>query len=216
MVGRTLQAGDTVSEPYESSPSHAAFAAELLSRVEITREQWRTPGPERVRMAADALAAIQKAQQDNAEALHRIVESLRQWPGHRTVGQNACQAAVSIAVHCDHDQAFQQRLLRLLQVAVTAGEATRAQLAHLHDRCLVNARQPQLYGTQHWYRSDGQLQPHPIADLAQLDTRRAGADLPPYAEQARHLRERHGPLGSLSTSATADPLPVSLPERCAA
>ncbi|MGQ4402211.1 DUF6624 domain-containing protein [Streptomyces hayashii] len=205
-----------MSGPYESSPSHAAFAAELLSRVEITREQWRTPGPERVRMAADALAAFQKAQQDNAVALHRIVESLRQWPGHRTVGQNACQAAVSIAVHCDHDHAFQQRLLRLLQVAVTAGEATRAQLAHLHDRCLVNAKQPQLYGTQHWYRSDGQLQPHPIADPAQLDTRRASADLPSYAEQARHLRERHGPLGSLSTPATADPLPVSLPERCAA
>lgn len=198
-----------MSEPHQSSPSHAAFAAELLSRAEITREQWRTPGPERVRLAPDSLAAIHRIQQDNAVALHRIVERLGQWPGRSTVGQDACQAAVSIAVHCDHDPAFQQKLLRLLQTAVTAGEATRAQLAHLHDRCLVNARQPQLYGTQHWYRADGQLQPHPIADLAQLDTRRAGAGLPPYAEQARHLRERHGPRGSLSIAATAEPIPLS-------
>ncbi|MFJ9967200.1 DUF6624 domain-containing protein [Streptomyces avermitilis] len=168
-------------------------------------------------MAADVLTAIQKMQQDNAVALHRIVESLRQWPGHRTVGQDACQAAVSIAVHCDHDPAFQQRLLRLLRAAVTAGEATRAQLAHLHDRCLVNARQPQLYGTQHWYRSDGQLQPHPIADLAQLDTRRAGADLPPL--------RRAGPAPPRAPRAarllidlrySGDHPLFSLPERCAA
>ncbi|WP_405893441.1 hypothetical protein OG612_29450 [Streptomyces sp. NBC_01527] len=195
--------------PHQPGPNHVAFADELLGRAKSAREQWRTPGSERVRVATDALATVQQTQQADAAGLKRIVERLGRWPGRSTVGEEACQAAVNLAVHCDHDPAFQHTLLRLLQTAVRAGEATSAQLAHLHDRCLVNAGHPQLYGTQHWYRADGQLEPLPITDIAQLDTRRAGAGLPPYAEQARHLRERHGPLGSLSLSATAEPIPLS-------
>ncbi|MCX4681465.1 hypothetical protein OG413_40415 [Streptomyces sp. NBC_01433] len=198
-----------MSGPHEPGANHVAFASELLSRAEATREQWRTPGAERVRMTPEALVADHQTQQDNAAGLHRIVERLGRWPGRSTVGEKACQAAVTLAVHCDHDPAFQQRLLRLLQTAVQSGEATSAQLAHLHDRCLVNAGQPQVYGTQHWYRDDGELEPHRIADPAQLDTRRASVGLPPYADQARHLRKRHGPLGSLSISATAEPSPLS-------
>jgi hypothetical protein len=198
-----------VSGPHQPDPNHVAFAGELLSRAEATREQWRTPGAERVRMTLEALVAVQQTERDNAAGLHRIVERLGRWPGRSTVGEKACQAAVTLAVHCDHDPAFQQTLLRLLRTAVQSGEATSAQLAHLHDRCLVNAGQPQVYGTQHWYRADGELEPHRIADPAQLDTRRAGAGLPPHADQARHLRERHGPLASLSISATAKPVPTS-------
>ncbi|WP_329156026.1 hypothetical protein OIU91_41925 (plasmid) [Streptomyces sp. NBC_01456] len=198
-----------MSGPHQPDPNHVAFAGELLSRAEATREQWRTPGAERVRMTPEALVAVHQTERDNSAGLHRIVERLGRWPGRSIVGEKACQAAVTLAVHCDHDPAFQQRLLRLLQTAVQSGEATSAQLAHLHDRCLVNAGQPQVYGTQHWYRDDGELEPHRIADPAQLDTRRASFGLPPYAEQARHLRERHGPLGSLSISATAEPIPLS-------
>ncbi|MER7688163.1 DUF6624 domain-containing protein [Streptomyces sp. NPDC097610] len=198
-----------MSRPHQPDPNHVAIAGELLSRAEATREQWRTPGAERVDMTPEALVVVQQMERDNAVGLHRVVERLGQWPGRSSVGEKACQAAVTLAVHCDHDPAFQQRLLRLLQTAVRSGEATSAQLAHLHDRCLANAGQPQLYGTQHWYRADGELEPHRIADPAQLDTRRASFGLPPYAEQARRLRERHGPLGSLSISATAEPIPLS-------
>ena len=112
-----------------------------------------------------------------------------------------------MSVHSDHDLAFQRTLLGLLHKAAKAGDATSAQLAHLHDRCLVNAGQAQVYGTQHWYRPTGLLQPHPIADPAQLETRRAGMGLPPYAEQARRLRERHGPIASLSAPVAAVPAP---------
>ena len=197
-----------MSGPHQPGVNHVAFAGELLSRAEATREQWRTPGAERVGMTPESLVAVQQTERDNAVGLHRIVERLGRWPGRSTVGEKACQAAVALAVHCDHDPAFQQRLLRLLQTAVQSGEATSAQLAHLHDRCLVNAGQPQVYGTQYWFRADGELEPHRIADPAQLDTRRASFGLPPYAEQARRLRERHGPIASLSAPAGDEPAPV--------
>ncbi|MFD8897553.1 DUF6624 domain-containing protein [Streptomyces ardesiacus] len=125
-------------------------------------------------MSPHALAALAQTQHDNAAGLKRIVERLGQWPGRSTVGADACQAAVDIAVHSDHNPALQRTLLGLLRRAVEAVDATSAQLAHLQDRCLVNVGQAQLYGTQHWYRPDGLLEPHPIADRAQLDSRRAG------------------------------------------
>ncbi|MET9776290.1 DUF6624 domain-containing protein [Streptomyces sp. NPDC006367] len=203
-----------MNEPREPEPGYPALAEDLLGRAQRAREHWRTPGAERLGMTPDTLAALAQTQHDNAVGLKRIVERLGQWPGHSTVGLQACQAAVDIAVHSDHDPAFQRTLLGLLQKAVNTGEATSAQLAHLHDRCLVNAGQAQVYGTQHWYRPDGLLQPHPITDPARLDTRRASVGLPSYAEQARRLRERHRPIGSLSAPAAVQFAPE--PERRAA
>ncbi|MEU1076225.1 MULTISPECIES: DUF6624 domain-containing protein [unclassified Streptomyces] len=203
-----------MNEPHQPEPRYPTVAEDLLNRAQRAKEHWRTPGAERLGMTPDALAAIAQTQHDNTVGLKRVVERLGQWPGRSTVGADACQAAVDIAVHSDHNPAFQRTLLGLLQKAVKAGDATSAQLAHLHDRCLVNAGQAQLYGTQHWYGPNGLLGPHPIADPAQLDTRRAGAGLPPYTEQARHLRERHGPIASLSAPVAVEPAPA--PDRRAA
>ncbi|MFC7983347.1 DUF6624 domain-containing protein [Streptomyces sp. NPDC057336] len=203
-----------MNDPHQPEPGYPALAEDLLSRAQRAKEHWHTPGAERLGMSPHALATLAQTQHDNAAGLKRIVERLGQWPGRSTVGAEACQAAVAIAVHADHNPALQRTLLGLLRRAVEAGDATSAQLAHLHDRCLVNVGHAQLYGTQHWYRPDGRLEPHPIADPTQLDTRRAGAGLPPYIEQARRLRERHGPIASLSVSAAAEPAP--LPERHAA
>ncbi|WP_051707554.1 MULTISPECIES: DUF6624 domain-containing protein [Streptomyces] len=197
-----------MNEPHRPEPGYPALAEDLLARAQRAKEHWRTPGAERLGMSPHALAALAQTQHDNAAGLKRIVERLGQWPGRSTVGTDACQAAVDIAVHSDHNPALQRTLLGLLQRAVEAGDATSAQLAHLHDRCLVNAGQAQLYGTQHWYRPDGLLEPHPIADPEQFDTRRAGAGLPPYTDQARRLRERHGPIASLSAPAAVEPTPA--------
>ncbi|WP_446044892.1 DUF6624 domain-containing protein [Streptomyces olivaceus] len=203
-----------MNDPRQPAPGYPALAEDLLGRAQRAREHWRTPGAERLAMTPDALAALDQAQQENTAGLKRIIERLGQWPGRSTVGPEACQAAVNIAVHSDHNPALQRTLLSLLRKAVEVGDATSAQLAHLHDRCLVNAGQAQVYGTQHWYRPDGLLAPHPIADATQLDSRRASAGLPPYDDQARGLRERHGPHASLSVSAAAESAP--LPERHAA
>jgi hypothetical protein len=198
-----------VNDPRPPTLGYPALAEDLLGRAQRAREHWRTPGAERLTMTPGALAALDRAQHDNTAGLKRIIERIGRWPGRSAVGADACQAAVDIAVHSDHNPTLQRTLLSLLQKAVDVGDATSTHLAHLHDRCLVNAGQAQLYGTQHWYRPDGLLAPHPIADATQLDTRRAGMGLPPYAEQVRRLRERHGPLASLSVSALAEPALLS-------
>ncbi|WP_051851803.1 DUF6624 domain-containing protein [Streptomyces sp. NRRL F-5650] len=203
-----------MNDPHPPEPGYPALAEDLLDRAQRAKEHWRTPGAERLGMSPHTLAALAQTQHDNAAGLKRIVDRLGQWPGRSTVGADACQAAVDIAVHSDHNPALQRTLLGLLRRAVEAGDATSAQLAHLQDRCQVNVGQAQLYGTQHWYRPDGLLEPHPIADPAQLDTRRAGAGLPPHSGKARHLRERHRPIAFLSVSAAAEPAP--LPGRHAA
>ncbi|MCX4682199.1 hypothetical protein OG413_44265 [Streptomyces sp. NBC_01433] len=198
-----------MNDPRPPAPGYPTLAEDLLGRQLRGRDYWRTPGAERLAMTPDALAALDRTQHDNTAGLKRIVERLGRWPGRSAVGADACQAAVDIAVHSDHDSAFQWTLLSLLQKAVDIGDATSAQHAHLHDRCLVNAGQVQLYGTQHSYHPDGLLEPHPIADPAQLDTRRAGVGLPPFAEQARRLRERHGPGASISAAAEDESAPVA-------
>ncbi|MFI2791085.1 DUF6624 domain-containing protein [Kitasatospora sp. NPDC018614] len=188
-----------MSEPNQPAPGYSALAEDLLGRAQSARALWRTPGAERLSMTPDALAALDQAQQDHAAGLKRVVERLGgRWPGRSIVGADACQAAVKIAVHSDHDPALQRTLLGLLRKAVESGDASSVQFAHLQDRCLVGAGQVQLYGTQHWYHPDGRLEPHPIADPGQLDTRRARVGLPPYAQEARRLRDRHGPLASSS------------------
>lgn len=200
--------------PQGPAPDYAALAADLIGRANSGREQWCTPGPKRLGMSPDALAAFQRAQYEHAAGLKRIVERMRRWPGRSTVGPEACQAAVDIAVHADHDPPLQLTLLRLLKKAVDSGEATTAQLAHLYDRWLVNTKQKQLYGTQHWYRADGSLAPHPITDRDQLDIRRAAAGLPPYADQTRRLREHHNP--STSSYQPAVPQGAGGPDKPAA
>ncbi|WP_051842883.1 MULTISPECIES: DUF6624 domain-containing protein [Streptomyces] len=202
-----------MNEHHQPAPGDPTLAEDLLSRALRAKAHWRTPGAERLGMTPDALAALAQTQHDNTTGLKRIVAQLGQWPRRSTVGADACQAAVDIAVQSDHTPALQRILLSLLQNAVKAGDATSAQLAHLHDRCLVNAGQLQVYGTQHWFRPDGLLEPHPITDPEQLNPRRAGAGLPPYAEQAHRLRERHRQIASLPPLAAS---PVRLAERPAA
>jgi hypothetical protein len=49
----------------------------------------------------------------------------------------------------------------------------------------------QIYGTQ-FTSQDGQWQPRPLEDAANVDVRRAEVGLPPLAEYARQLKEVYG------------------------
>ncbi|MEV7157074.1 DUF6624 domain-containing protein [Streptomyces misionensis] len=165
-------------------------------------------------LSADDLAAEDYTSRIHGQALRRIVATLG-WPGRSLVGDTGCRAAVEIALHCDHDPPFQRTLLRMLHAAVKAGEAEPAQWARLFDRCRVRAGRAQVYGTQYWYRPDGQLVPHPIEAPEGLAQRRAHVGLAPYEVCIERLRRRH---------TTAPPCPMPRPtaepplaaERCAA
>ncbi|MFG2210469.1 DUF6624 domain-containing protein [Streptomyces sp. NPDC048638] len=191
-----------MTTPAPSGPSRPDIARVLLARAESARPDWRTPAVRLAAMTPDELAALHDSAKVNAQALRHIVGKYR-WPGRSLVGEEACQAALGIALRADHDPPFQTTLARMLLDAARRGEATPAQWAHLHDRCLVNAGQAQQYGTQYWYRPDGRLDLHPVADPATLDARRGHVGLPPHAQAAERLRHHHRDPASLSRHAAA-------------
>ena len=196
-----------MTTPTSPGPSRPDIARDLLAHAESARAAWRIPAIQRPATPADELATMRTAERDSAQALRDIVAEIR-WPGRSLVGDEACQAAFMIALHADHDTAFQNALLRLLHEAARNGEATAAQWAHLHDRCLVHSARQQLYGTQHWFSPDGRLEPHPIADPGNLEARRAKVGLPPFAEAAERLRRHHIDPSALSNSTGTAPAPV--------
>jgi hypothetical protein len=76
-----------------------------------------------------------------------------------------------------------------LRVAVTQGEAARAQLAYLEDRVQVQAGQPQLYGTQ-FTVTGAEFGPCPIEDPKRLDQRRADMGLEPFEVYEARMRNQ--------------------------
>lgn len=76
-----------------------------------------------------------------------------------------------------------------MYAAVQRGNASFSQWAHLHDRCLLNAGVPQLFGTQYRLGHDGPER-QAVREQDALDARRADAGLPSADEALRALRLR--------------------------
>ncbi len=92
-----------MNDPHQPEPGYPALAEDLPDRAQRAKEHGRTLDAGRLGMSPHALATLAQTQHDNAAGLKQIVERLGQWPGRSTVGTDACQAAVAIAVHSDHD-----------------------------------------------------------------------------------------------------------------
>ncbi|MEW1700822.1 DUF6624 domain-containing protein [Streptomyces sp. NPDC091278] len=185
---RSRRAGfaDSPAANAEAAVTHPAIAQDLIGRVSSAAATWRAPLHQRAARTADHGVgdAVPSAAADS-RALRRIVERLGCWPGRTQVGDQACQAALVIALASGHDLHFQVTLLYLLH------DATTAQWAHLYDRRLALSGLPQKYGTLYWL-CDGRIELHPLADPAALDTLRAGIGLPPQPsalKQGSHLLE---------------------------
>lgn len=165
-------------------PQRPDLAAELLSRGEEDQRIRTLPENERGDDYLDRWRAIDA---DNTAALKRIIDG-HGWPGVALVGKEAAHVAWLLAQHADADPVFQQRALDLLTDAVSADDASPADLAYLTDRCRVAQARPQLYGTQFHSDANG-LRPCPIEDPDHLDNRRATAGLGPFAEYEAQMRE---------------------------
>jgi hypothetical protein len=131
------------------------------------------------------------AMDDANTAWLRTVVNRVGWPGHTLVGADGAHAAWLIAQHADRHPAFQRRCLKLLDCAVTCGEASPADLAHLTDRVLLARGEPQRYGTQVIARAGGFFAAR-LHDPETVDARRAAMDLVPLADHLAHALERFG------------------------
>lgn len=129
---------------------------------------------------------------DRAHALElrAMLEELGRWPGHELVGAEGADAAWLLAQHADHDRAFQEFALGLLEHAVEAGQAPGMHLAYLEDRVLVGQGKPQRYGTQARLE-DGTIVFHPIDDPEGVDARRSSLGMPPLATYRAQLERMY-------------------------
>ncbi|MEU6349896.1 DUF6624 domain-containing protein [Streptomyces sp. NPDC047072] len=189
-----------------AAPARTDIAQDLIGRVEAARRTWRAPAHVRQAATADDAQAAHHAVLADTQALRYLVTK-HGWPGRSLVGDEGSAAALAIALQADHDPAFQKTLLAMLAEAVRRGDATTAQWAHLHDRCLVPSR-PQEYGTQYWLR-DGRIELHPVAAPEGLDKRRADVGLPPLREQAALLERHHLTDPHRAAAASIGPAPVT-------
>ncbi|WNI20075.1 DUF6624 domain-containing protein [Actinacidiphila sp. ITFR-21] len=173
-----------------SQPQRPDIAQDLIQRANAARGNWRgaraTATPPQASAALDAALLADRA---NTQLLERIV-SAHGWPGRSLVGDEAARAALTLALHAEHDPRAQDSFLRTVREAAQRHDVTPGQWARLYDRCLARDGKPQLYGTQHHFQPDGELKLHPVQTREQLDARRAQVGLLPYADQLQLLRER--------------------------
>lgn len=96
---------------------------------------------------ADELnSQIKQLKSAHLEKMKQIVQTYG-WPGHSQVGVYGSHEFWLLVQHTE-DVDFQEMCLGLLKEAVNKGEASKADLAYLTDRVLVNLKLPQMYGTQ--------------------------------------------------------------------
>jgi len=115
------------------------------------------------------------------------------WPTISKVGERASQMAWLLVQHADHDRDFQRACLALMR-AQAAGEVSPQNIAYLEDRVRVGEGRPQLYGTQFHANAQGELEPFPIENQEQVDTRRAEVGLGTLAEYTATMQtyRKHG------------------------
>lgn len=117
----------------------------------------------------------------HAKALAEIVDA-QGWPGIPLAGEDGCAAAWMIAQHAIGLPRFMRACRDLIEAGVAKGEVPRWQLALMTDRiCWLEGRL-QVYGTQFDWDDNGQLNPLPIEDEANVDVRRIGASLTPLKD----------------------------------
>lgn len=185
----------------DAEPALPALREELLARlikdqdarfklIEWQKESGLVMGsPEFFEEAAPLIEDGQKVDEENREWFQGIVDK-HGWPGKTLVGRDGAGAAFILAQHADRDRPFQKRCLELMQQA-PAGEVGPQNLALLTDRVLLADGKPQRYGSQVEF-VDGQWQPRPVEDPADLDERRKSVGLPPMEEYLRAIAEVYG------------------------
>ena len=209
---KTARAGDSRLQEFDPiggfKPGLRAELLEMRKSDQALRGRISlTPASERRELFIDIL----ENNDENVERLEEIIDQYG-WPTISMVGKDGAEAAWLIAQHADRKPEFRERCLGLMQRAAAEGEASKAHLAYLVDRVMVEVSQQQFYGTQFWDGPEG-YGPVPIIDRAGLDERREAAGLVSFedyrlAMEARRpgaaLAEKDEPINGPAT-ASADP-----------
>ncbi len=190
-----LAACEAARDAYFKTLKEPALARELMDRMardqrlrrELEKRMREQPDGQKS-VPTDSLPPDLRGDIDgeNTQFMKKVIDR-HGWPGKSLVGEEAANAAWLLVQHADADREFQNRCLGLIKAAFDKGEVTGQQVAYLTDRVLVGQGRKQVYGTQ-FRLVDGEMQPAPIEDEANVDVRRKEVGLPPLADYARMIR----------------------------
>lgn len=142
---------------------------------------------------------MEKLHLKNAALLDEIISEIG-YPTETKVGKEGSEAAWLIIQHAISAPDFMESCLRRLEQVVAGGEANPIDLAYLRDRIAVYREQVQLYGTQFDWGENGELNPQPFDNLAEVNRRRKKLGLNTLEEQTEVMRKQAAGENHLSPS----------------
>ncbi len=123
----------------------------------------------------------------NTQLLDQIINTIG-YPSIEKVGEEAHSAAWMIMQHSISQPMFMKKCAQLLEVAARENPTYQKYLAYLKDRIAVLQGEPQLYGTQFDWDTEGHLSPSRMDDVDKVNARRAAIGLNSIEEQTELIR----------------------------
>ena len=171
----------------QAADSLATFNTELFQLIDsLAREdqRWRhvsrelkNSGKADSMQLSQAYEMMRRTDSLNHLILIKIVDQ-HGFPDSDKVGTEGTHIFWLLMQHQDAHPDFQERVLKMMEVAVRQNKASGKDYAYLLDRVLVNTEKPQVYGTQMTLNStETSFEPKPCIDPEHLDERRASVGL---------------------------------------
>ncbi|TDS14863.1 DUF6624 domain-containing protein [Sphingobacterium paludis] len=135
---------------------------------------------------------------------HKVLEgyfSRYGYLGYQQVGKESSNHFWLLVQHCDHDPAFQRKVLKAMQKEVKRENANPENYAYLFDRVQVNAGEKQRFGTQVDYlvRTTGRAIPKfGLLDSARVDQLRKEHNLGSLKDYLNLMTQMHFQMNKAS------------------
>lgn len=182
----TLLATSTVALAQQAD-SVATFDTELFRLIDSLAsedQKWRevsrelkNSGKADSLQVAEAYEMMRRTDSLNYLALVKIVDR-HGFPDSDKLGTEGARNFWLLVQHQNKHPDFQERVLKMMEIAVSQNKASGKDYAYLMDRVLVNAGKLQVYGTQMTLNpARTSFEPKPCIEPEHLDERRASVGL---------------------------------------
>lgn len=123
-----------------------------------------------------------------------ILKKLVQENGYPTwelVGKESSGRFFFLVQHADADLAFQEKMMEHIEKEVSTGNVSGRDFAYLTDRIRIAKNEPQLYGTQLEYDTEGNAKPRNLYEPENCNQRRKEYDLEPLEDYLEWATEQY-------------------------
>jgi hypothetical protein len=141
---------------------------QLLDNLKTIDQKWRNLSTKITNGEIDSISIefvnrmINKIDSLNFTLLTKIVEEYC-FPNFDLVGKDGSHNFWLLVQHKDKHVVFQEFVLELMKIEITANKASKSEYAYLMDRVKVNSGQLQIYGTQMYLNKDKtSYEPKPV------------------------------------------------------